>query len=547
MIRSIVLFFILSISLSCHAQTEKQPNERPKLVVGIVVDQMRQEYLHRFYPHFVDGGFKRFTEQGFEAKNGHYDYIPTYTGPGHASVYTGTSPMVHGVIGNNFYSKELGRMVYCAEDTAVTNLGGTARNGKISPKNLLSSTLPDELKLFSNHRSKVIGISVKDRGAALPAGFLANGAYWYDSENGEMMSSTWYFDALPRWAVDFNNRKLADNYLAQQWNTLLPIESYIESGPDDRPYERNIGAGEKAVFPYDLAKMKEAGGYGVLPNTPFGNSIVIEMAKSAIEAENLGNGEFTDLLAISFSSTDYIGHAFGAYSKEVQDTYVRLDRELAEFFNYLDGKVGAGNYLVFLTADHAVANVPQHMQDLKMPGGYYNTRGISSLINLALINKYAEGDLILNVSNEQVFLNTKLMKEKGIEASEIESYVAASLMELPAITGAYTKTDLGKSLQYAGQAEFVWKGFNMRRSGDVAFVFEPNYIDGGYGKVGTTHGAGWNYDTHVPILFYGWGIKKGSTTDRLSITDIAPTVSTMLNIGLPSGATGQPIKAIFEK
>ncbi len=547
MIRSIVLFITLSITFSVQAQTERQPDERPKLVVGIVVDQMRQEYLHRFYPHFVDGGFKRFTEQGFEAKNGHYDYIPTYTGPGHASVYTGTSPMVHGVIGNSFYSKELGRMIYCAEDTTVTNLGGTAINGQISPKNLLSTTLPDELKMFSSQRSKVIGISVKDRGAALPAGFLADGAYWYDSETGEMMSSTWYFDELPQWVQDFNNKKMVDEYLSQMWNTLLPIESYVESDPDNRPYERNIGGGETPTFPYDLPKMKEAGGYSILPNTPFGNTLVFDMAKSAIKAENLGNGEFTDFLAISFSSTDYIGHAFGAYSKEIQDTYIRLDRELAEFFTHLDQTVGEGNYLVFLTADHGVANVPQHMQDLKMPGGYYNTRGIRSLINLALINKYAEGDLILNVSNEQVFLNTKLMKEKGIEASEIESYVAASLMDLPAITGAFTKTDLKKSLQLAGQAELVWRGFNPRRSGDVTYVFEPNYIDGGYGRVGTTHGAGWNYDTHVPILFYGWGIKKGSTTDRLSITDIAPTVSTMLNIGLPSGATGQPIKAIFEK
>ena len=547
MIRSIVLFFILSSSFICQAQTEKQPNERPKLVVGIVVDQMRQEYLHRFYPHFVEGGFKRFLEEGFEAKNGHYDYIPTYTGPGHASVYTGTSPMVHGVIGNSFYSKVLDRFVYCAEDTTVTNVGGTARNGQISPRNLLSSTLPDELKLFSNHRAKVVGISIKDRGAALPAGVLADGAYWYDSETGEMMSSTWYFDKMPDWVVDFNNRKLVDGYLSQTWNTLLPIESYVESAADDRPYERKIGGGETPTFPYDLSKMKEAGGYGIFPNTPFGNSLVIEMAKSAIEAENLGNGEFTDLLAISFSSTDYIGHAFGAYSKEVQDTYVRLDRELAEFFAYLDQKVGAGNYLVFLTADHGVANVPQHMVDLKMPGGYYNTRGIRSILNDAMNAKYGNEKWLLNVSNEQVFLNTNLMNEKGLNASEIESFVAARLMELPAVTGAFTKTDLSKSLQYAGQAELIWKGFNQRRSGDVAFVFEPNYIEGGYGSVGTTHGAGWNYDTHVPILFYGWGIEQGSTVDRLSITDIAPTISTLLNIPLPSGATGQPIKALFDK
>jgi predicted AlkP superfamily pyrophosphatase or phosphodiesterase len=521
--------------------------DRPKIVVGIVVDQMRQEYLYRFSPHYVDGGFNRFVNQGFVATNAHYNYIPTYTGPGHASVYTGTTPQVHGVIGNDFYSVDLKRMVYCAEDTAVTNLGGTDQNGKISPRNLLSTTISDELKMFSNQRAKVIGISVKDRGAALPAGFLADGAYWYDNTNGEMMSSTWYFDDLPKWVKDFNARKLADKYMAGKWETLLPIERYVESGPDDRPYERALAG--RTTFPYDLSSVETAGGnkYNTLPTTPFGNTLVLEMAKAAIEAENLGRGSFTDLLAISFSSPDYIGHSFGAYSKEIQDTYVRLDRELAAFFAYLDGTVGAGQWTAFLTADHAVANVPQYNVDLRLPGGYYLTSAIRSVLNERVKERFGDANWIMNVSNEQVFLDEKLIRSKNLSVKEFEEFIVEQLMTLPDIVGAFTKTNLNSGFKFDGQAHLVWKGFHARRSGNVAFIFRPNFTDGGYGRVGTTHGAGWNYDTHVPVMFYGKGIPKGvQTAERISITDIAPTLSMLLKIPLPSGASGTPIRAILE-
>lgn len=544
--KRLLIILLLTPLFSCYAQTsETEP--RPKLVIGIVVDQMRQEYLHRFYPHFEEGGFKRFAEQGFMAMNGHYDYIPTYTGPGHASVYTGTSPATHGVIANDFYAPELRRMVYCAEDTTVVNVGGTERNGQISPRNMLSTTIGDELKLFSNKRSRVIGISIKDRGAALPAGFLADGAYWYDSNIGEMMSSSWYFNDLPQWVKDFNERKLVDELMAKGWQTLLPIESYVESQDDDRPYERAFAG--KTTFPYDFKAMQEAGGnsYGMLPTTPHGNTLVLEMAKAAIEAENLGSGTFTDLLAISFSSPDYIGHAFGAYSKEVQDTYIRLDRELAAFFAYLDQRLGQGAYTVFLTADHAVANVPQHNIANRLPGGYYSTSGIRSILNERIQKKYAE-ELILNVSNEQVFLDEQKIREKGLELREVEEFIADELMNLPDIVGAYTSRQMRLGQGTGAQFGMLSRGYHTRRSGNVLYHFRPNFTDGGYGRVGTTHGAGWNYDTHVPIMFYGWGIPAGKTSvERVHITDIAPTLAMLLKISLPTGADGSPIAPIFEK
>jgi hypothetical protein len=412
---------------------------------------------------------------------------------------------------------------------------------------LLSTTISDELKLFSNKQSKVIGISIKDRGAALPAGFLADGAYWYDSNNGEMMSSTWYFEDLPQWVKDFNASKRPDALMAQGWETLLPIEKYIESGPDDRPYERAFAGSN--TFPYDFNAAKEAGGniYSLLPTTPHGNTLVLEMAKKAIEAENLGAGNHTDLLAISFSSTDYIGHAFGAYSKEVQDTYVRLDRELAEFFAYLDQKFGVGEYLVFLTADHAVANVPQFNVENRLPGGYYSTSGIRSILRERSQARYQE-DFIMNVSNEQVFLDETKIIAKGLDVEVVEKYIVSQLMTLPDIVGALTATQLRSAVAMQGQAHLVSRGFHTRRSGNVAYWFRPNFTDGGYGRVGTTHGAGWNYDTHVPIMFYGWQVPQGkSTVERLHITDIAPTLSMMLKIALPSGADGTPIKALFEE
>ena len=539
----LALVIISSLGLISAFRISTDPGQKPKLVVGIVVDQMRQEYLLRFYDQFGEGGFKRLMNEGFMARNAHYNYIPTYTGPGHASVYTGTTPATHGIIANDWYSRDLKRTVYCAEDTTVAAVGGSEGAGQISPENMLSTTITDQLKMSTQGQAKVIGISIKDRGSALPAGHRADGAYWYDGSTGEMMTSTFYMDELPEWVKQFNGQKLPAKYLSQTWSPLLPIEQYTASAADASDYE--VGFADQEVFPYDLGEInKNSNSFGLLSTTPFGNTLVLDFAKAALDAEQMGQDEITDFLAVSFSSTDYIGHNFGAQSKELEDTYLRLDRELAEFFELLDEQVGENEYLVFLTADHAVVDVPKLLVDAKMPGGYLEISKIGNIINQGMQAKYGEGKWI-EYAGSQIILNHDLIAEKGEDMRQMQQYVADRLLDFRGIKETYTAANMRENEYTRGQRQLLQMGYNFQRSGDVLFVTEPGYLNSSRYQ-GTSHGTGYNYDTHVPMLFYGWNIKPGSNVKYQAITDIAPTVAMLLNIALPDGATGQPVEEVFE-
>ena len=356
--KSLPLFFLF-FTLSLVAQ------QRPKLVVGIVVDQMKMEYLYRFQNDFSENGFKRLMNDGYTFHNMHYNFMPTYTAPGHASIYTGTTPAMHGIVSNEWFSRTAGKEVYCTDDATVKTIGdGKKDEGEMSPKNLQTTTITDELRLSTNFKGKVIGISIKDRGAILPAGHFANWAFWY-SKTGSFISSTFYGEALPTWVTEFNAQKSYMKYINQGWNLLKPASTYNESMPDDNPYEGKLYKVDKPVFPYDLKAMYDKNDAGVIRVTPFGNDYVNDFAKLAIEKEQLGKDDITDFLAISFSSPDYVGHILGPRSMELQDTYLRLDNTIADFLNYLDKTVGKGNYLVFLTADHAGAENAKHLKDNK--------------------------------------------------------------------------------------------------------------------------------------------------------------------------------------
>ena len=533
---------LLAISLGTAAIAQQAP-KKPKLVVGIIVDQMRQEYFYRFADRFGEGGFKRFTQQGFMMTNGHYNYIPTYTGPGHASVYTGATPATHGVIGNNWYVPSLKKMIYCAEDSLVSNVGGTPDNGKISPRNMLTTTITDELRLSTGKRSKVVGIAIKDRGASFPAGHTGD-AYWYDDVNGDWMTSTYYKQTLPSWVANFNAKKRPDHYLSQTWKTLFPVETYVNSLPDHNDFESPFIGKDSPSFPYDLAALKGAnGGYGLVPSTPFGNSLTLDFAYAALEGEKLGQGEVTDFLAVSFSSPDYIGHRFGPSSIEVEDNYLRLDRELAQFFTYLDQKVGKGEYLVFISADHAVADVPQYMLSERIPAGNFNSGMVLGQLKGFATTHYGEGDWILSFSNEQIFLNHALIREKKMDAEQMQRDLVAFVLGFAGVKEAYTASDLRRQEFTQAPAHLLQMGYNHKASGDVLLVLEPAWLVGG--KRGTTHGSGYSYDTHVPIAFYGWGIKPGKSSAYTTVTDIVPTLANLLQIRMPNGTTGQPIQAVI--
>ncbi|HJR99654.1 MAG TPA: alkaline phosphatase family protein, partial [Flavobacterium sp.] len=394
-------FFLLFSTITVFNVSAQQ---RPKLVVGIVVDQMKMEYLYRFSDDFSNNGFKRLMNDGYVFHNTHYNYMPTYTGPGHASIYTGTTPAIHGIVGNTWFDKSVGKNRYCTDDASVSILGtGDLDEGQMSPLNLQSTTMTDELRLATNFKGKVIGISVKDRGAILPAGHFANWAFWM-SDSGNFISSTFYGKQLPNWVVDFNSKKLYETYLSKDW-TLLKSESvYDKSIADDNPYEGLLYGSKNPVFPYALKEMYAKKGAKVIKSTPFGNDFLADFAKDAIANEDLGTDAITDFLALSFSSTDYIGHLTAPHSREVQDTYLRLDETIADFLNYLDKKVGKGNYLVFLTADHAAAENVNFLKDNKYAVEAVDYKKLSD--KLHEFSKTTFGaDLVLNYSNYNVFFD----------------------------------------------------------------------------------------------------------------------------------------------
>ncbi|HEY9117004.1 MAG TPA: alkaline phosphatase PafA [Roseivirga sp.] len=532
--RTALSIFILVLSLNVQAQTE-----RPKLVVGIVVDQMKQEYIWRFENDFGDGGFRRLMNDGFMAKNAHYNYASTSTGPGHASIYTGTTPSIHGIVNNSWYSRILKRSVYCAEDTSVIAVGGSEGNGKISPVNLYSSTITDELKMFTQQQGKVVAMSIKDRGSALPGGHLSDGSYWFDTRTGNFMTSSYYMETLPQWMQAFNDKKLADQYLNHTWELSKPEKEYTESGEDNSPYENGFRGKDIPTFPYNLSELRsQNGNFSMLPSTPWGNTILADLAIDAINAEKLGADEITDFLAVSFSSTDYIGHNFGPHSKEVHDTYIRLDKDIERLLNELDAKVGKGNYVVFLSADHAVAENSIHMKDLGFKSDNINSRAVSQFLTNALNEKFGEAEW-LESGGTDIFLNHDVVKSKNLNLYELQLFVAQEAMKFQGIYLAIPGIDLTRNSYTQHIQSLIQNGYHPKESGDVKLVLEPAWQSGG--SKGTGHGNPWRYDTHIPIIFYGWGVKAGSSVREMHITDIAPTVSMLLNIRLPSGSTGQPI------
>lgn len=520
-----------------------QINDKPKLIVGIVIDQMRAEYLYRFQDNYTQNGFKRLMHEGFNVKNMHYNYMPTATGPGHASIYTGTTPANHGIVANDWYSKAKKAKMYCAADETVFLTDGRKASPKKidkysrSPKNLLGSTITDELKLFTNDRSKVVGISLKDRGAIFPAGRLADYAFWYHDQTGNFITSSYYHENLPDWLLKFNNRKLADSLLNLTWGTLKPIETYKNSGPDHAPMEKIFNGRTDAKFPYNLKKLRKANGnFAMIPNVPFGNTILTQLAKATIQGEGLGQKDETDFLTISYSSTDYVGHGFGIRSKELEDTYVRMDQEIAELLSFLDSEIGKDNYLLFMTADHAASDHPDFLRTSKLPGKYFEEDSIKQLLNSKLSKLYGNEDYIAYIDKTQVYLNpVKTSREEVLKAA------AAILKTVDGIQEIYVSS-LHSNRNLAID-DFFRKSHNLDNSGDILLHFKPGWMP--KRMEGTTHGALYNNDTHVPMLWFGWQIKQGATVKKKTIDQIAPTLSFLLNIPLPSLSSKEPITEIF--
>lgn len=518
--------------------------QKPKLVVGIVVDQMRYDYLYRFSEKYGNGGFNRLMKDGFNCKNTQYNYVPTYTGPGHASIYTGTTPAIHGIVANEWFDKKAKKEVYCTDDKNTKSVGTESKAGLMSPINLETTTVGDEIKIASLSKAKVISVALKDRSSILPAGHAADGAYWFDGSTGNFITSTFYRKDLPKWLVDFNAKKLSQKYLEKDWNTLLPLDKYTESLPDDNAFEKAPNKKEKPVFPYDFTKQLEKNNFEIIRATPFGNSITKDLSMAVIEGEGLGTDNVCDMLCVSFSSTDYVGHSFGPKSIELEDVYIRLDKDLEEFFTYLDTKIGKGNYILFLTADHGASEVPAYLQSLKINAGYVDGKAIKKRLKAELYREYGDS-LVIEYINQQVYLNDSMITLKKLDKYIIEKFCMKFLLFLPEVSdvicGEQLLTEPQTDILLKG---FVQRGFNNKRSGDVLVSYKPGFID--YDKTGTTHGSSFSYDTHVPLLFYGNGINTGNSLRPVYITDIASTICQLLNIPYTNGNIGNPIYEVIK-
>lgn len=512
---------------------------RPKLVVGLVIDQMRWDYLYRYYSRYGAGGFKRLINEGFSAENTFIPYTPTYTACGHASIYTGSVPAINGIIGNDWYDPQLGRNVYCAEDTSVTSVGSTTMAGVMSPKNMLTTTITDELRLATNFQGKVIGISLKDRGSILPAGHSANAAYWFDGQTGDWITSTFYMNQLPAWVEDYNKIKLVNKFYEKNWPTLYPIETYTQSTADDKPYEGKARGEQSPVFPHPL-KLYAGKNFEMIKSTPYGNTMTLDLAKLAILSEDLGKDNITDFLAVSCSSTDYVGHMYGPNSIEAEDTYLRLDKDLAEFFDYLDSKVGKGNYLFFLSADHGAAHVPGFMAENKLPGGTVDDSPVVKELNTRLEAKFGIKQAVIKSMNNQIYFNHKNIEQAKLDFDAVKAFSIEFLKTQNGFVNAVDLNKVGASTLPEPIKTRITNGYNARRSGDIYFILQPNYFDSS-SKTGTTHGS-WNpYDSHIPCVFMGWNVKPGKTNKTHYMTDIAATLAAMLHIQMPSGCVGEPI------
>lgn len=512
--------------------------QRPKLVVGIVIDQMRWDYLYRYQKRYTDGGFKRLLNEGFSCENTVIPYVPSVTAIGHTCIYTGSVPSIHGIAGNNFVKN--GEKVYCTDDDTVKPVGSNSEAGLMSPKNLWVTTIGDEMKIASNGRPKVVGVALKDRASILPAGHNPDGAFWFDDKSGNFITSTYYMNQLPKWVEAFNSKKLPEHYLSEKWNTLYPKDTYTESTSDENEYENGIKKGVKATLPLNLPELYKKYGYNIIRNTPFGNSLTFDMAKAAIDGEQLGADDETDLLAVSCSSTDYIGHQVGTHAVETEDTYLRLDKAIADFLSYLDAKVGKGNYLFFLSADHGAMNNARFLQDSRIPAGNWDDGVAAKKLNEVLAKEYPNtGDLVKTVMNYQVFFNREVIKNQHLDFAKIKQTVVDFLKEDSCVLYA---CDMEKTMTESIPEEVKYRivnGYNRERSGDIQIVLKPNFYT--HGMKGTDHGA-WNlYDTHIPLVFMGWGIKHGATTKRTFMTDIAPTIGAMIHVQAPNGCVGQPI------
>ena len=544
---TLLSFFSCSVQHDVYSNAKNKQTEKPKLVVAVVVDQMRYDFLENLSNRFTENGFKRLIDYGYNCKNNYFNYVPTVTGPGHASISTGSTPMTHGIVGNNWYDREKKESIYCANDSDYKHIGGDAYSGNKSPNNLLVETFADVNKFSNNNDSKTISVAIKDRGSILMGGKTADAAYWYyGKERAQWITSNYYMNELPDWVNNFNNEDNLEKYL-EDWVTFEEITTYDNYEIDDNNYEKKFKGKDNSAFPYSIKSlMKHNDCFDMIKETPYGNSMTTDFAIEAIINENLGKRGLTDVLTIGYSSTDYVGHNFGVASVETQDVYIRLDREIAKLLSFLDKEIGENQYTLFLTGDHGVLEIPAFLSNNGVNAMAISKEDLAEKALRKLYNIFAieNENLIVNVENNQIYLNDERIKELNLDKNIIIDELVKILQSFDFITNAYSAEFILNSQNLSGYEKLIQNGFHKERSGDIAFILKPNVIF--HDRKGTTHGSGYNYDTHVPLIFYGNGIKNGETLEYTEIPDIAPTISELLGQKMKN-STGKILDFILKK
>ena len=504
---------LLALFGRCQGRQIKM-SDKPKLVLVIVIDQFREDYLTRFRNEYKDG-FSELLSGGAVFPDAHQDHFPTVTAVGHTTVLTGSVPATSGIIGNQWYDRRSGKVVTSVEDASTTLIGDPSGEGA-SPHNLLVSTIGDELKIAYGMNPRVVGISLKDRAAILMVGRMADEAYWFDPNTGGFVTSSWYERKLPAWVEKFNQNRLPEQYLGKNWNS--------SETPNQVPFLQLPGSPSKAF-------------YNAWAGTPYSNEVLEKFAEATLQKEHLGQHEVPDLLAVSFSANDVLGHRVGPDAPEVKDMCFQTDRIIGQLLKAAERQVGGPqNLLIVFTSDHGVAPVPEVNVRRKLPGTRIDTEGLLSSIQAGLQAKYGKGEWIKANEGGELYLNRALILEKSLSEKNVEDETARLAMTVPGVFRVYTRHQFEQ--HYAMQSgidEYMARGFFPQRSGDVFILMRPYSVNA---SSGTSHGTPFNYDSHVPLIFYGWRIKPGIYTRETGISDVAPTLAYILSIETPSGNVG---------
>ena len=525
---------------------QKIPPLKPKLIVAITVSGMQYDYLSVYWDKFSDGGFRKMATTGANCKNARYNYLITDPSVGYASIATGTRPSEHGIVSDYWYRRITNEIVNSIEDQDQSTVGGSYGSGTYSPWALHSRTLSDEMRVKSRFKSRSIGVSMDPNAAVLMAGHTASAAYWLDPARASWITSSYYMDSLPGWVNEFNEKNYRDLYLDRTWETLRPIAEYSESMLDNNPYESGLYG--QVTFPYDLARLSSDGkggkDYSLLMTTPWGNTYTKDMAIATIVNEELGRHDVTDMIHIGFNTTKYLANYYSTWSVETQDTYLRLDEDIAHLLDFLDEQFGMENVLVYLTAENALAVDPNYLAESRIPSGFFNYRTGVSLLKSYLNAIYGRGEWVTFYYAQQIYLNHQLIEDSNLRLEEVQDKVARFMVQMNGVSNALQAYVLQQNYFTDGVLHRIQNSYYQKRSGDVILYLTPGWVE--HSNVGGGVYAEFRYTNHVPLIFYGWKINRVSIPYRVSPVDIAPSIASFLEISMPDNVTGVVISDLIK-